>query len=255
MRHLSIAASLLCALLAGAATPASAQGLFGRLKDKVKQAADNKSNQAMDSAVSKVANAIVCVVTDKKCMADAAAKGKPIKVTDTKGKPVSSADSAAAISAAVSAAAAAAEPALDSGSGGAGTATTESAVGGAGGKGLYDELAASGHAVTHGIVFASSSARIQPQSKPTLDEIGAMLKSHADLELLIEGHTDDMGSAVAAMSLSQQRAEAVKRYLVSTYGIAASRLTTRGFGSTKPVAPNTTPEGRQSNNRIEFVRM
>jgi outer membrane protein OmpA-like peptidoglycan-associated protein len=56
------------------------------------------------------------------------------------------------------------------------------------------------------------------------------------------------------MDLSKRRAEAVKTVLVSQFGIDASRLTTAGFGSSKPVAPNTTPDGKAQNRRVEFVR-
>lgn len=81
-----------------------------------------------------------------------------------------------------------------------------------------------------------------------------MLKAHPDLKLLIEGHTDNTGSAEINQSLSEKRAEAVKAYLVSTFGIDASRLEAKGFGASKPVASNDTPEGRQQNRRVELVR-
>ena len=124
-----------------------------------------------------------------------------------------------------------------------------------GGKPLYDALAAAGHVSTHGILFATGSAAIEGESTPTLKEIGDMLKAHADLKLMIEGHTDNVGAAAANQTLSEQRAAAVKQFLVSTYGIDAARLQTKGYGSSKPISPNTTPEGRQNNRRVELVKL
>lgn len=124
----------------------------------------------------------------------------------------------------------------------------------AGGRKLYDALAESGRVATQGIYFDTGSDRLRPESTPTLKEIGAMLNEYADLALTIEGHTDNVGSADANRALSQKRAEAVKAFLVSAYGIDESRLTAAGLGDTKPAAPNTTPEGRQQNRRVELVK-
>ena len=124
-----------------------------------------------------------------------------------------------------------------------------------GGKPLYDALSASGRVSTHGILFATGSSTIQGESTPTLTEIGQMLQQHADLKLEIDGHTDNVGNAAANQSLSEKRAGAVRQYLVTTYKIDPSRLTSNGFGDTKPVSPNTTPEGRQINRRVELVKM
>jgi len=124
----------------------------------------------------------------------------------------------------------------------------------AGGKKLYDALAASGKVSTHGILFDVGSDRIRAESKPTLQEIGDMLKQHPDLKLLIGGHTDNVGAAAANKALSDKRAAAVKQYLVANYGVAATRLTAKGFGSDQPVTSNDTPEGRQTNRRVELVK-
>lgn len=124
----------------------------------------------------------------------------------------------------------------------------------AGGKKLYDALTEKGRVATQGIYFDSGSDRIRPESSPTLKEIGAMLKEHPDLKLTIEGHTDNVGSAQANGDLSHKRAAAVKAVLVSTYGIEAARLSSTGFGDKKPVAANTTAEGRQQNRRVELVK-
>jgi outer membrane protein OmpA-like peptidoglycan-associated protein len=123
-----------------------------------------------------------------------------------------------------------------------------------GGKNLYDALAANGRVSTHGILFDVGSDRVRGESTPTLKEISDMLKAHADLKLLIEGHTDNVGAPAANLDLSDRRAAAVKQILVGSYGIDAARLMTKGLGDTKPVAKNDSAEGRQSNRRVELVR-
>ncbi|CAN5342551.1 hypothetical protein BH24GEM3_BH24GEM3_11520 [soil metagenome] len=125
----------------------------------------------------------------------------------------------------------------------------------AGGKKLYDALAAEGRVATQGIMFDTGSDRIRPESTPTLKEIGDMLRQHGDLRIRIEGHTDNVGNAASNQALSQTRAESVKQYLVSSYGIDAGRLETQGFGASKPSSSNDSPEGRQQNRRVELVRL
>lgn len=125
----------------------------------------------------------------------------------------------------------------------------------AGGKKLYDVLTANGRVSTQGILFDVGSDVIRPESTPTLKEIGEMLQQHPDLKLTIEGHTDNVGTAPANQTLSDKRAAAVRQFLIGTYQIDAVRLVSKGFGSTKPAAPNTTPEGRQTNRRVELVKM
>jgi outer membrane protein OmpA-like peptidoglycan-associated protein len=125
----------------------------------------------------------------------------------------------------------------------------------AGGRPLFDALTASGRVSTHGILFASGSATLEGESTPTLKEIGDMLTAHPDLKLTIEGHTDNVGDAAANQTLSEQRAAAVAQYLEQHFKVDASRLAAKGFGATKPVASNDTPEGRQQNRRVELVKM
>lgn len=124
----------------------------------------------------------------------------------------------------------------------------------AGGRRMYDALLADGRVATQGILFDTGSDRIRPESTPTLKEITQMLQEHGDLRLMIEGHTDNVGQPAANQTLSEKRAAAVKAYLVSQ-GIDGARLQSKGLGATKPTADNTTPEGRQTNRRVELVRL
>ena len=81
-----------------------------------------------------------------------------------------------------------------------------------------------------------------------------MLQEHPELKLAIEGHTDATGQAAANQTLSERRAAAVREALVAQFAIDGARLTSKGLGQSKPVGPNTTPEGRQQNRRVELVR-
>lgn len=107
--------------------------------------------------------------------------------------------------------------------------------------------------VTHGITFDIDQSTIKPESMGTLNMIAGVLKSNPDIKFEIDGHTDNTGDAAHNLTLSQQRADAVKTQLVSM-GIDASRLTTKGFGDTKPIADNGSPEGRANNRRVEFIK-
>jgi len=125
----------------------------------------------------------------------------------------------------------------------------------AGGSVLYDRLAADGRVATQGILFAVDSDRLRPESTPTLEEIGRMLKDHPELRLAIEGHTDADGDDDYNLDLSKRRAAAVKKFIVAEYQIDESRLETAGFGESRPAADNGTPEGKQQNRRVELVRL
>ena len=125
----------------------------------------------------------------------------------------------------------------------------------AGGTAMYDALLANGRFATQGILFDVDSDHIRPESTPTLNEIAEMLQSHPELKILIEGHTDNSGVAAHNQTLSEQRAAAVKAYLVGKSGIDGARLQSQGFGATKPAASNATAEGRQSNRRVELVKL
>jgi outer membrane protein OmpA-like peptidoglycan-associated protein len=118
---------------------------------------------------------------------------------------------------------------------------------------LKKDLVASGRARLYGILFDTDSARIRPESQPTLDEVGRLLASEPKWALTIEGHTDATGTPAHNQTLSEQRADSVKAYLVGK-GVDAKRLNTVGFGQSKPVADNATELGRAQNRRVELVR-
>ena len=103
-----------------------------------------------------------------------------------------------------------------------------------------------------GIKFEFASAVIAPASYPVLDGAAKTLQDYPDLRVLISGHTDNVGAPEANQKLSQSRAESVVAYLVGK-GVPKDVLTAKGYGDTKAVAPNDTPENKQRNRRVEFV--
>ncbi len=107
--------------------------------------------------------------------------------------------------------------------------------------------------VTHGINFDIDKATIKPESMGTLNMVVQVMKDNPDIKFEVDGHTDNTGTPAHNMTLSQQRSDAVKAQLI-VMGIDASRLTSKGFGDTKPIADNSTLEGKANNRRVEFVK-
>ena len=104
------------------------------------------------------------------------------------------------------------------------------------------------------IVFESAKADIKPESENILAQIGDVLAKHPELTVEIGGHTDSQRSEAYNQKLSEQRAQAVRDYLMSKHPeIKGDQLTTKGYGESKPVASNDTPEGRAKNRRVEFI--
>jgi OOP family OmpA-OmpF porin len=124
-----------------------------------------------------------------------------------------------------------------------------------GGKTLKQQLDESGKIVTHGILFDSGSDKIKGESYKTLADIGALLTDNPTLRLSIEGHTDSDGADDYNMTLSQKRAASVRDYLIANYKIAADRLESKGWGESKPIDTNDTPEGKANNRRVELVKL
>lgn len=102
------------------------------------------------------------------------------------------------------------------------------------------------------LLFATGKSDLTGGAGPNLDKLAAFLDEYADRTVLIEGHTDSVGSEESNHFLSQRRADSVKSYLVSR-GVQANRLTTVGLGQGSPVASNDTATGRQQNRRVEVI--
>jgi outer membrane protein OmpA-like peptidoglycan-associated protein len=106
------------------------------------------------------------------------------------------------------------------------------------------------------IHFDFDSANIKPDSYPLLDEFGKALKGGlSDAVVAVAGHTDGKGTDEYNMSLSEQRAKAIKEYLVTKYSLAPDRVVVKAYGKSKPVASNDTPDGQALNRRVEFIRL
>jgi OmpA-OmpF porin, OOP family len=119
---------------------------------------------------------------------------------------------------------------------------------------IADELNKSGHMALYGIHFETAKATILPDSESVLGEVAKMLQQNPDIKVSVEGHTDNVGSATSNQTLSEKRAQAVVAWLTS-HGIEASRLSAKGWGSSKPVEDNTTEDGRAKNRRVELVKV
>ncbi len=119
---------------------------------------------------------------------------------------------------------------------------------------MYTKKFTDSKIVTHGINFDVDKSSIKPESMGALNAIKGILTENPSIRFEIGGHTDNSGGAAHNATLSQQRAEAVKSQLV-TMGIDPGRLTTKGFGDTKPLSDNSTSEGRANNRRVEFIRL
>jgi outer membrane protein OmpA-like peptidoglycan-associated protein len=108
--------------------------------------------------------------------------------------------------------------------------------------------------ILEGVNFETAKTTLLNESKSILDQVAASLIANPEVEVAIHGHTDNVGGARYNMQLSIGRAESVKNYLTSK-GIDPRRITTKGYGFTKPIADNASAEGRAKNRRIEFVRV
>jgi len=102
------------------------------------------------------------------------------------------------------------------------------------------------------VLFDINSAKVKSEAYPMLQEAVLIMKKNPDLNVEVDGHADSTGAAAYNMTLSEKRAEAVKKHFVDQ-GIDPDRLTTKGFGITKPAASNKTKEGRAKNRRVELT--
>ncbi|MFM8432411.1 MAG: OmpA family protein, partial [Bacteroidota bacterium] len=115
-----------------------------------------------------------------------------------------------------------------------------------------NELEVGGQYTINDILFASNSFQINDTIKVVLNEFADYLAMNNGMKLVLQGHTDDIGSTEDNMVLSKNRAKAVSDYLIS-HGVAKERLSSEGFGESKPIASNSTEEGRAKNRRTVFV--
>ncbi|MDP1569621.1 MAG: OmpA family protein [Vicinamibacterales bacterium] len=118
---------------------------------------------------------------------------------------------------------------------------------------LAEALARDGTITLRNILFDTGKATLTAGSTQALDAVVELLRRDTALRLLVQGHTDNVGNPAANLTLSADRARAVKAYLVSA-GIDAGRLDTAGLGDAQPVADNATEDGRAQNRRVVLVR-
>ncbi len=102
------------------------------------------------------------------------------------------------------------------------------------------------------VEFENNSAKIRPESDRILNAVLSVMQEHTELTKLgVEGHTDNRGAAGHNLDLSRRRAASVMKWLTD-HGIATTRLSSKGFGMTKPIDSNDSDAGRQNNRRVEF---
>lgn len=118
-----------------------------------------------------------------------------------------------------------------------------------------NKLITEGKFVTTGILFDVNSDKIKPESYGTLKDIAAVLKDNEQVRVKIIGHTDNDGDDAKNLELSKKRAASVRIVLTTEFGIDGTRFETDGMGESKPAAPNTTPEGKAQNRRVEFIKL
>jgi outer membrane protein OmpA-like peptidoglycan-associated protein len=109
------------------------------------------------------------------------------------------------------------------------------------------------------VLFDFDKHDLRPEAVPSLEKVAEVLRSKAASPVTIEGHTDGKGSDAYNQPLSEQRAQAVRDWLVKNGGATAARITTKGWGKARPIVPNTKPdgsddpEGRKKNRRVEIT--
>ena len=119
-------------------------------------------------------------------------------------------------------------------------------------KDMGNDLKSNCHVAIYGVLFDFNKSTLQPASDPVLQQILDLLKKSPPLKIEVQGHTDNVGGDAYNQTLSEARAKAIVTWLTQ-HGIAADRLTAKGFGKTKPVADNATDTGRAKNRRVEIA--
>jgi outer membrane protein OmpA-like peptidoglycan-associated protein len=119
-------------------------------------------------------------------------------------------------------------------------------------KDMSSDLKTNCHVAIYGVLFDFNKSTIQPVSDPVLQLILDLLKKNSTQKIEVQGHTDNVGGDTYNQTLSEARAKAIVSWLTQ-HGIAADRLTDKGFGKTRPIADNTTDAGRAKNRRVEIA--
>jgi len=104
---------------------------------------------------------------------------------------------------------------------------------------------------TLNVEFDFDKAIVKPNYYNDIEEVADVLKKYPHLNIVVEGHTDNIGGKKYNLHLSQRRAEAIKKVMVTKFNIDPARVTPKGFGFSRPIASNATKEGRQRNRRVE----
>ena len=118
---------------------------------------------------------------------------------------------------------------------------------------MQQQITDTGSVALYGILFEFDSAEILPGSHPAINEIAKLLAANSELEILVVGHTDNVGSHDYNMDLSSRRAGAVRENLIDDFGIEPSRIFAYGIGFLAPLASNISEDGRARNRRVELV--
>jgi outer membrane protein OmpA-like peptidoglycan-associated protein len=117
------------------------------------------------------------------------------------------------------------------------------------------DLLAGGKLVTHGILFASGSDVVLPESAPILRQVASWMEANPAVKLKVTGHTDNVGTPASNLDLSKRRSAAVATVLSTQLGVDAGRFVTDGKGDTQALASNARAEGRAMNRRVEFAKV
>ena len=121
-------------------------------------------------------------------------------------------------------------------------------------KSMMSDINAKGRVTLYGIYFDFDKSEVKPESDPTLKEIANLLSGNPKLNLYVVGHTDNVGDYKYNIKLSESRADAVVKMLVSKYNIDKNRLTPAGVGPLCPVNSNDSEEGKAKNRRVELIK-
>jgi outer membrane protein OmpA-like peptidoglycan-associated protein len=123
-----------------------------------------------------------------------------------------------------------------------------------GGVKYYDRVMQDGKIIVNGIKFDTGKSTLKPESMGPINEIFKLMKDNPDLKFSVEGHTDSQGDDASNMKLSEERAKTVSNTLIEM-GISSDRLTSKGWGESKPISNNASPEDMANNRRVEFVKI